>query len=76
MTRGERVLWTYYICAVPYCCNCAGDNTDTSVSFCLPLRPLYCGYESSPYLLFTLYLSVVATYILSVNKEAGMEQPV
>jgi len=50
--------------------------TDTSVRFSLPLHSLPCNYESSPYLLFTLYLSVVSTYILSVNKEAEMEQPV
>jgi len=65
MARGERVLWTYNTCAVPYCCNCAGDNTDTSGSFCLLLRSLSCGYESAPYPLFTLYRSVVSTYILS-----------
>jgi hypothetical protein len=76
MARRERVLWTYYTCAVPYCCNCAGDNRDTSGSFCLPLRSLSCGYECSPYLLFTVYRSVVSTNILNVNKKAGMGQSV
>ena len=40
------------------------------------LRSLSCDYESSAYLLFTLYRSVVYTYILSVSKEDGMGQSV
>jgi len=74
ITRGKGVLWTYYTCAAPYCCNCAGNNTDTSLRFCMPLRSLSPGYETSPYLLFTLYRCVVCTHILSVNKEVGMER--
>jgi len=74
ITRGEGVLWAYYTCAAPYCCNCAGDNTDTSLRFSMPLRSLSRGYETSPYLLVTLYRSVVYTHILSVTKEAGMER--
>lgn len=74
ITRGEGVLWTYYTCAAPYCCNCAGDNTDTSLCFCMPLRSLSRGYETSPYLLFTLYRSVMYTHTMSVNKEVGMER--
>lgn len=29
LTRGDRVLWPYHTCTVPYCCNCAAVNKNS-----------------------------------------------